>query len=92
MGGYTTPLDLSPDGRFLLYQDAEPSLRVINVETRESWPLAATYPSGVNVAYGPARWSPDGSYVIVQGASPPTTLRLSDGVTCAVKRLAGSGR
>jgi Tol biopolymer transport system component len=91
--GNHAPLDLSTDGRFLVYRDADLRHRVMNIETRESWPLLTTPPAGVSFDYAPARWSPDGSYVVVEGYTSRTTWRAHDGVTYdAVRRLTGGGR
>jgi hypothetical protein len=63
----------------------------MNIDTRESWPLLTSSPSGVTFADTLAQWASDGSYVLVEGRSSRTTWRYFEGVTYeAVKRLVGS--
>jgi hypothetical protein len=89
------PLELnarafSPDGRYLLYFHEGTGLKVMNVATRESWPL---FPNPEEQAWsersGEASWAPDGTFIIVGRSEPSTRGRLAwEGVTAeAVAKL-----
>jgi Tol biopolymer transport system component len=59
-GGGGTPIGWSPDGKYLLYSHLGP--HVMNVETRESWPL---HKDATGAGWGEGDWSPDGTFVVV---------------------------
>jgi Tol biopolymer transport system component len=73
-----TPLTWSPNGRWLLVAPAGGAPRVIDVESGEQWPLVDDV--GEFVFQG-ASWSPDGSFVVVTGATSRLDLHAWDGVT-----------
>ena len=76
----------SPDGKYLFYMDAKAGPRIVNVETRESWPLG-TQLEGAN--WGRSTWSPDGTFIVINKADASGWTRLAwEGVTYhAVMRL-----
>jgi Tol biopolymer transport system component len=87
-------LDFSPDAKLLLYADPLMVLNVMSLDTGESWPLVKGAPAGVvfDTDDGTtARWSPDGSYVVVDGHGDRTSWRAFEGVTydAVTKILAG---
>ena len=73
----------SPDGRFLLYFDANDASRVMNVQTHESWPLVESDNQPDWSSYDEASWSPDGSFVLLPGDGTwkDARLRVWEGVT-----------
>jgi Tol biopolymer transport system component len=77
----------SPDGKYLLYTP-ETGPRVMNVETRESWPLHKEIAPGAGSDWGGSSWSPDGTFILL-GKRTQTEERLTwSGVTAdAVARL-----
>ena len=86
-------LSLSADGKFLLYRDPSLEIRILNTQTLEHWPLVTAPPAGVNFEWADARWSPDGSFVILEGFSSQTSWRAVDGLSYeAVAKLTGKGR
>jgi Tol biopolymer transport system component len=76
-----TPLAISPDGASLVYQDAQAKLRVMNLQTTESWPLLTNAPAGVNFSWAHVSWAPDRSFVIIDGTASRTEWRLYQGLT-----------
>jgi Tol biopolymer transport system component len=81
----------SPDGRYLLYGSVAKGLRVMDLESRESWPLCrddsdAEFCKGFDVK---ASWAPTGAFIVVGRREPPRVERLAwEGVTAdAVARL-----
>jgi Tol biopolymer transport system component len=89
-GGSQSALDVSRDGRFLLYQDPVGKIMMANVETGESWLVPKTPPAGVDFDWADGRLSPDGTYVILDGDISKSTWRAYDGVTHdAVTKLIG---
>ena len=88
------PLQVSPNGKFLLYQDPQRALRVMNLETTESWPLLIDPPAGTGFGWPRGiAWSPDGSYVVFPGQQNRTKWRYIQGVTYnAVVRQMESGK
>jgi Tol biopolymer transport system component len=80
----------SPDGRYLLYSEEGSGLRVMNVATRESWPLYANPDESIwSQRAGAASWSPDGTFIIIGRSEPTRKGRLAwEGVTAeAVAKL-----
>ncbi len=77
----------SPDGKYLLYTPGT-GPRVMNVETRESWPLRNEIAPGAGGNWGGSSWSPDGTFILL-GKRAQTEERLTwSGVTAdAVARL-----
>jgi len=73
----------SPDGRYLLYSKEGTGLNVMNVATRESWPLFANPDEQVwSQRAGEASWSRDGTFIIVGRSEPTRQGRLAwEGVT-----------
>ena len=89
--GSQIPLDVSRDGRFLLYENPFGTIMMANVETAEYWPLFRNPPSGVAFTWAHAHFSPDGSYVVTDGWISRTTWRADDGVTYdAVAKIVGA--
>jgi len=84
-------LDFSSDAKFLLYSDPLMVLKIMNLDTGESSPLLTGAPSGVYfmTSDGPsAQWSPDGSFVVLDGHSDRTSWHAFDGVTYgAISRM-----
>ena len=76
-----TPLSVSPNGRFLVYQDVKSALRIMDIETTKSWPLLLDPPAGVKFDWSDAEWAPDGSYLLLEGSQRHTTWRQFQGVT-----------
>ena len=82
---------MSRDGRFLLYQDPSVKMMMANVETGESWPLLRNPPAGVDFEWADANFSPDGTYVVLDGHISRSTWRAYDGITYdAVTKLIGA--
>jgi hypothetical protein len=73
----------SPDGRYLLYFHEGTGLNVMNVATRESWPLfAGPEEQAWSERAGEVSWSPDGTFIIVGRGEPTRQARLAwEGVT-----------
>jgi len=85
------PMAWSPDGRYLLIKYDSKGPFVMNVATRESWPLCrdasdAEFCGGLDAR---GSWSPDGTFVVVGRTEPSRVERLAwEGVTAdAVARL-----
>jgi Tol biopolymer transport system component len=75
----------SPDGKYLLYTPGKAGPRVMNVETRESWPLHDETSDGNWRGGG---WSPDGTFILVVKAMQTEERVAWEGVTAdAVMRL-----
>lgn len=78
------PSDWSPDGRFLLYDEFPGSntgsLRVIDVRSGDSWPIAETT-NGETQRWYDAQWAPDGSFIVVSRNFARMEYRAFDGVT-----------
>jgi len=83
------PLAWSPNGRFLLYFQEGDGTRVLNIQTRESWPLLAASAAAERPMLQRASWSPDGTFIAFEKQGEGKTERLAwDGVTAeAVARL-----
>jgi hypothetical protein len=85
------PLAFSPDGRYLLYSQPGIDPRVMNVASRESWPLYQGPGDGRFWETSPpaASWSPDGTFIIIGRREPERRERLAwEGVTAdAVTKL-----
>jgi Tol biopolymer transport system component len=75
------PLDLSSNGKFLVYQDPNFKLMVANCETGESWPLLTNPPADVDFEWPMVRWSPDGTFIAITGTTSRTTYRAYEGIT-----------
>lgn len=85
------PMAWSPDGRYLLYRSETRGPLIMDVASRESWPLCrdasdAEFCKAVDVR---ASWSPDGRFVIAGRREPTRVDRLAwEGVTAdAVAKL-----
>jgi Tol biopolymer transport system component len=88
--GSQVSLDISPDGKFLLYQDPFGKVMMANVDTGESWPVLKNPPAGVDFEWADGRLSPDGTYLILEGYISKSTWRAYEGVTHdAVTKLIG---
>ena len=75
----------SPDGKYLLYTLGKAGPRVMNVETRESWPLHKETSDG---NWGGGSWSPDGSFVLLTKTVKTEKRVAWSGITAdAVARL-----
>jgi hypothetical protein len=59
----------SPDGKFLLFFDANAVPRILNVETLKSWPLLNS-PNQSGWYYKEAAWAPEESFVVMPGVGP----------------------
>jgi len=91
---WVTPNAWSPDGKYLLYTLGRASWqgsakqggpRVMNVETRESWPLHQVTSDG---NWEGGSWSPDGTFILVVKAMQSEERVAFSGVTAeAVARL-----
>lgn len=80
-----TPNAWSPDGKYLLYTVGKAGPRVMNVETRESWPLHKETSDG---NWRGGSWSPDGTFILVVKATQTEERVAWSGVTAeAVARL-----
>jgi len=87
---FHVPLAFSPNGKYLIYRDTKPNLRVLDVQTTESWQLVADPPTGVDFGWSNVAWAPDGSFVLLTGWSTSTEWRSYEGLTKdAVVRLMG---
>jgi Tol biopolymer transport system component len=78
------PLAFSPDGRYLLYSQRGIDPRVMNVASRESWPLYQGPGDSRFWQTSPpaASWSPDGRFIIIGRAEPERREFLAwEGVT-----------
>lgn len=76
----------SPDGKFLLYMQEKIGPKVMNVQTRESWPLHPDAKDEMLVR-GPS-WSPDGTFVLVHKGATRSERLAWEGVTAeAVARI-----
>jgi Tol biopolymer transport system component len=81
---YITPNAWSPDGVYLLYTGKE-GPRVMNVGTRESWPLHKETSDG---DWEGGSWSPDGTFILVVKKTQTEDRLAWEGVTYeAVMRL-----
>jgi hypothetical protein len=79
---------LASYGKLLLYNDPEKGQRIMNVDTRETWPLLSEPLAGVDIELFGAKWAPDGSYVLFNGYSQRSERRQWTGLTYdAVTRL-----
>lgn len=80
-------VDWSSDGKFLLLS-SERGPSVMNVETRQTWPLhSETGDASWGLSRGGA-WSPDGSYIAITKSTRRTERLAWEGVTAeAVARL-----
>jgi Tol biopolymer transport system component len=83
VGSWSGVAAWSPDSRFLLYFDANDAPRVMNVATRESWPLVEGDDQPDWSSYDEASWSSDGSFIVLPGDGTwkDTQLRVWEGVT-----------
>ena len=92
--GEIVPKAVSGDGRFLLYSDFNRTLRVMNVETAESWPLLDERQGAVSFEDSNAHWSPDGSFIVLDGSTDRDEWRAFDGVThdAVMTLMNGRGR
>jgi len=83
VGSWSGVAAWSPDGRFLLYFDADDAPRVMNAATKESWPLVEGNDQPDWSSYDDACWSPDGSFIVLPGDGTwkDTQLRVWQGVT-----------
>ena len=85
-GGGGIPIGWSPDGKYLLYSHLGP--HVMNVETRESWPL---HKDASGTGWGEGDWSPDGTFVVLVKRSHRRDRLSWQGVTTeAVARIMNS--
>jgi len=84
------PYDWSPDGRFLLYDEAPGALRVVDVGTGQSWAIAEAADTN-NQTWGNAQWAPDGSFIAITRQGSRDEYRAFEGVTydAVVKLMAG---
>jgi len=89
--GYVAPMAWSPDGRYLLYTSETGGALIMDVASRQSWPLCrdpgdAEFCKAVDAS---GSWSPDGTFVVVGHREPRRRERLAwEGVTAdAVARL-----
>ncbi|HSB17515.1 MAG TPA: hypothetical protein VLE22_23905 [Bryobacteraceae bacterium] len=74
----------SPDGKYLLYTE-KAGPRVLNVETRESWPL---HEETSDSNWRGGSWSPDGTFILLVKAMQTEERVAWEGVTAdAVMRL-----
>lgn len=85
------PMAWSPDGRYLLYKPQAKAPLIMDVASRESWPLCrnagdAEFCKGLDTV---ASWSPDGAFIVVCREEDARVERLSwEGVTAeAVAKL-----
>lgn len=85
------PAAWSPDGRFLLVKVDSQGPAVMDVATRQSWPLCreagdAEFCAGMDLR---ASWSPDGTFIVAGRREPARNERLAwEGVTAeAVAKL-----
>ena len=85
------PLAWSPDGRFLVYFLQAEGTRIMNVQTKESWPLLAAQTGGAAPMLQRSSWSPDGTFIVFEKRGESKTVQLAwDGLTTeAVARIAG---
>jgi Tol biopolymer transport system component len=83
------PLAWSPDGKFLLYYQQSVGTQVMNVQTRESWPLLTDDTKIERPALARSSWSPDGTFIVFEKLTATKTERLAwQGVTAdAVAKL-----
>ncbi len=82
--GYITPNAWSPDGVYLLYSGKE-GPRVMNVGTRESWPI---HSETSDDSWEGGSWSPDGTFILVVKKTQSEDRLAWQGVTYeAVMRL-----
>lgn len=79
------PFSWSPDGKYLLYSMGNTGPRILNVETRESWPLHADMS---DTSWGAGSWSPDGRFIAISKRTNVKERLAWEGVTAeAVARL-----
>jgi WD40 repeat protein len=82
---WPTPNAWSPDGKYLLYTQGKAGPRVMNVETRESWPL---HKETSDSNWSEGSWSPDGTFIlVVKGMQTEERLAWSGVTADAVARL-----
>jgi WD40 repeat protein len=87
-GSNHAPLSVSPNGKYLIYQDPKLVLHVMELATLKSWPLLVDPPAGIDFEHSNISWAPDGSYIVLDGSFSRTELRQITGVTYdAVVRL-----
>jgi Tol biopolymer transport system component len=86
------PLDLSADGKWLIYQDPKLTLRIADCETGESWPLLVNAPSEVDFEWPLVRWAPDGSFIVLSGTISRATYRAYEGIAQDAVTKAMTGR
>ncbi|MBI1896946.1 MAG: PD40 domain-containing protein [Acidobacteria bacterium] len=80
-----TPNAWSPNGKYLLYTLGKAGPRVMNVETRESWPIHRETADG---NWQGGNWSPDGTFILLVKATQTEERVAWSGVTAeAVARL-----
>ena len=89
-GGDHAPLEISADGRYLVYQDPSLKLFIANVESGQIWPLLTNPPAGVDFDNAGVHFSPDGSYLVIRGDISRSSWRAYNGVTYdAVTKILG---
>ena len=85
------PYDWSPDGRFLLYDEFPGILRVLDVRSGESWPIAEAA-DGDTYTWYDAQWAPDGTFIVITRNGFRDEFRSFEGVTYdAVVKLMNAG-
>ena len=90
-GGNLIPLAWSPSGKFLLYQDPDLNPLVMNVDTKESWPLLKNPPRDVIFDWPAASWSPDGSFIVIEGSTTIINWQRVEDITYeTVTKLTGA--
>ena len=78
--GDLAPIAWSSNARFLMYQDPDLVLQIMDVDTRESWPFAKP-PAGAKFDWPSAHWSPDGSFVVLDGSMGGIRWNRVEGLT-----------
>ena len=72
---------LAAYGNYLLYRDADKVHRIMDLESRQSWPLLTEDLKAVNPDLVDVRWAADGSYIVFSGFSQRSERRLWTGLT-----------